>query len=59
MTAVKIMDGISRLPGCDGQEADAVSAYTQVKMEDAHKLLTIPKNRSARHLDSSTTTQVA
>ena len=25
--------------GCDGQAADAVSAYTQVKMEDAHKLL--------------------
>ena len=39
MTAAKIMDIISRLPGCDGQAADAVSAYTQVKMEDAHKLL--------------------
>ena len=39
MTAAKIMDVISRLPGCDGQAADAVSAYTQVKMEDAHKLL--------------------
>ena len=44
MTAGKIMDIISRLPGCDGQAADAVSAYTQVKMEDAHKLLTIPKS---------------
>ena len=33
MTAAKIMDIISRLPGCDGQAADAVSAYTQVKME--------------------------
>ena len=32
MTAAKIMDIISRLPGCDGQAADAVSAYTQVKM---------------------------
>ena len=42
MTAVKIMDIISRLPGCDGQAADAVSAYTQVKMEDAHKSLKIP-----------------
>ena len=28
MTAAKIMDIISRLPGCDGQTADAVSAYT-------------------------------
>ena len=44
MTAAKIMDIISRLPGCDGQAANAVSAYTQVKMEDAHKLLKIPKS---------------
>ena len=44
MTAAKIMDIISRLPGCDGQAADAVSAYTQIKMEDAHKLLKIPKS---------------
>ena len=44
MTAAKIMGIISRLPGCDGQAADAVSAKTQVKMEDAHKLLKIPKS---------------
>ena len=44
MTAAKIMDIISRLPGCDGQAADAVSAYTQVKMENAPKLLKIPKS---------------
>ena len=44
MTAAKNMDIISRLPGCDGQAADAISAYTQVKMEDAHKLLKIPKS---------------
>ena len=44
MTAAKIMDIISRLPGCDGQAADEVSAYTQVRMEDAHKLLNIPKS---------------
>ena len=37
------MDIISRLLGCAGQAADAVSAYTQVKMEDAPKLLKIPK----------------
>ena len=53
MTAAKVMDIISRLPGCDGQAADAVSAYTQVKMEDAHKLLKIPKIGVSRHLDSS------
>ena len=35
MTAAKVMDIISRLPGCSGKAADAVSACTQVKMEDA------------------------
>ena len=44
MTAGKVMDIVSRLPGCAGQAADAVSAYTQVKMEDAPKLLKIPKS---------------
>ena len=44
MTAAKVMDIISRLPGCAGQAADAVSAYTQVKMEDAPKLLKIQKS---------------
>ena len=38
------MDVIARLPDCDGQAADAISAYTQVKMEDAQKLLKIPKS---------------
>ena len=44
MMAVKVMDIMSRLPGCAGQAADAVSAYTHVKMEDAPKLLNIPKS---------------
>ena len=44
MAAAKVIDIISRLPGCAGQAADAVSAGTQVKMEDAPKLLKIPKS---------------
>ena len=44
MTAAKIMDIISRLPGCPRQAADAISAHTKVKMEDAPKLLKIPKS---------------
>ena len=44
MTAAKSHGKFSRLPGCDGQAADAVSAYTQVNMEDAHTLLKIPKS---------------
>ena len=59
MTAAKIMDIIYRLPGCDGQAADAVSAYIQVKMKDAPKLLKKSKIGVSRHLDSFTTTQMA
>ena len=45
MTAAKVMDIISRLPGCDGQAADAeYRLYTQVKMEDAHKITKILKS---------------
>ena len=40
MTATQIMEFIARLPDCDGQAADAVSAYT----EDAPKLLRTPKS---------------
>ena len=56
MTAAKVMDIKSRLPGRVGQAADAISAQTQVKMEDAPKLLKIPEsecpdiwNRLPRH----------
>ena len=59
MTAAKVIDIISRLPGCAGQAADAVSAYTHVKMKDAPKILKKSKIGMSRHLDSSTTTQVA
>ena len=37
MTAAKVMDIISRLPGCDGQAADAVSAKTLVKWKMLQK----------------------
>ena len=41
MTEGKVLDIISRLPGCAGQAADAGSACTQVKIKDAPKLLKI------------------
>ena len=59
MTAAKIMDIISRLPGCAGQAADAVSAKTQVKMEDASELFETFQVRMCRSLDTSTETQMA
>ena len=38
MMSAEVMDMKSRLPGCAGQAADAISAYTQVKMKDAPSL---------------------
>ena len=58
VTAAKVMVVIARLPDCAGQAADAISAYTQVKMEDAP---TIKKSRvrMSRYLDTSTKAQMA
>ena len=54
MTAAKILDAIARLPSCDGQVADAIWAFAQVKLEDAPRLLKIPETE-----DTFSTTHVA
>ena len=54
MTAAKVMDIISRLPGCAGQAADAVSAFSQVKKGRCSKIIENSKIGMFRHLDSST-----
>ena len=59
MTAARVMDITSRLPGCAGQAADAVSAYSQIKMEDAPSLFKNSKVRMSRYLDTSTEAQMA
>ena len=59
MTAAKIMDIISRLPGCDGQAADAVSALYLSKNGRCSQIFQNSKIGVSRHLDSSTTTQMA
>ena len=53
------MDIISRLPGCAGQAADAVSAYTQVKTEDATSLLKNFEVRVSLFPDTFTKAQAA
>ena len=53
MTAAKVLDAISRLSGCAGQASNAVSAHTQVKMEDAN-VIGIISIRVPSYLDSST-----
>ena len=49
MTAAKVMDIISRLPGCDGQPADAVSGYTKWKWKMLTNYQKFP-NRSVQTL---------
>ena len=45
MTAAKIMDIISRLPGCDGQKQQTqYQLIPKLKMGDSHKLFKIPKS---------------
>ena len=51
MTAAKVMD----IKECTGQAADAVSAYTQVKMEDVTENSEV---RMSRYLDTSTDTRM-
>ena len=58
MTAAKVMDVIARLPDCDGQAADAVSAYTQVKNGGCSQIAQNSKVRVSGCMDTSSTTQV-
>ena len=59
MTAAKIMDIISRLPGTARRTADAVSAKTQFKMERCSQIFDNSQIGMSRHLDPSTTTETA
>ena len=42
--AAKVLNVIARPLGCAGQASDAVSVYTQVKIEDAPALLKLPSS---------------
>ena len=59
MTSLKVMDIISRLPGCAAQAADAVSAYTQVQNGRCTDVIKKSKVRMSRFVDTSTKTQMA
>ena len=45
MTAAEVMNVIAKLPGCAGQVADAISAYTQVKMECPDNWIRLPRHQ--------------
>ena len=57
VTAAKVMDIISRLPGCSGQAADAVSAYRS--KWKTHQRYFQFKVRMSRYLDTSTEAQMS
>ena len=57
MTAAKVMDIISRLPGCDGQAADAASAWNPGQTGRCSQNIGNSKIGMSRQLDSSTPTQ--
>ena len=59
MTTAKVTVVIAILPDCDGQAADAVSAYTQVKLEGRSQIAQNSQVIMSRCLDMSSTTQMA
>ena len=59
MTAAKEMDVISKLPGCDGQAADALSAYTRVRIGGRSQIAQNSKVRMSRRVNTSSTTHMA
>ena len=44
MTAAEFVDVIARLPRCEEQASDAVSAYTHIKIKDDPTPLELPKS---------------
>ena len=56
MTAPKVMDIISRLPGCARQAADAVSVHTQVKNGGCSKTSENSQIRMSGCMDTSSET---
>ena len=59
MTAARVIDVIFRLPGCAGQAADAVFVFYPGKNGRCSKIIENSQIGMSRHLDSSTTTQMA
>ncbi len=39
MAATKFLDALARCPDCDGEDSDAVGAYTQVRLDQIGHLL--------------------
>ena len=39
MAATKMLDAIARPPGCEGEDSDAIGAYTQVRLDNVNHLL--------------------
>ena len=59
IAAAKNLDVVAKLLGCAGQASDAVSAYTQVEVEDDPTPLKLPKSECPDNWIPSTTVQMA
>ena len=59
MTAAKVIHVIARLPDCDGQAADAVSALHPSKIGGRSQIAQNYEVRMSRYMDTSSTTQMA
>ena len=49
MAATKFMDALARCPGNDGEDSDAIGAYTQVRLSEVEKIVG-KRQRHDRHL---------
>ena len=59
MIAAKVMDIISRLPGCAGQATDAVFGFFPGQNGRCSKIIENSQIGMSRHLDTSTETRMA
>ena len=59
VTVPKVLDVLSKLPGCCGQGSDAVTANSQVEMKDAPELLLIFRKRIVQHFFDEITKRVS
>ena len=45
LCAAKILDAIARMPGCSGEDSDAMGAYTQTELGGVETWVRIPRER--------------
>ena len=49
LSAAKFLDAIARMPGNDGQDSDAVGAYTQCELKGVETWVRLPRTQWPKH----------